>query len=108
MQELLIRAGTTVTIANNGQEALQVLEKKNFDAVLMDCQMPIMDGYEATRLIRTQKRFRDLPILALTANTMKGDKERVINAGMNDHIAKPVNPKTMFITIARWIRPNTK
>ena len=103
MRELLIRAGITVNIANNGEEALLLLEKMPFDGVLMDCQMPVMDGYDAARLIRKQKKFKNLPILALTANTMKGDKEKVIAAGMNDHIAKPISPNAMFTTMAKWI-----
>jgi len=71
----------------------------------MDCQMPEMDGYEATRLLRLQTRFQGLPIVAMTANVMAGDREKVIAAGMNDHIAKPINVEEMFTTLARWIRP---
>ncbi len=71
----------------------------------MDCQMPVMDGYTATREIRKNPAFHSLPIIALTANAMAGDKEKVLNAGMNDHIAKPLNLETMFGTMARWIHP---
>jgi len=63
----------------------------------------VMDGYEATRQIRKQEKFRYLPVIALTANAMKGDKEKALRAGMNDHIAKPVDPDAMFSTIAKWI-----
>lgn len=101
--ELLIDAGIGVEIAGNGQEALDMLEEGRFDIVLMDCMMPVMDGYEATRKIRLQNKFVDLPIIAMTANAMKGDREKVLEAGMNDHIAKPVDPAIMFSTMASWL-----
>jgi CheY-like chemotaxis protein len=82
-----------------------MVARERFDAVLMDCQMPIMDGYAATRHLRGDPRWRDLPIIAMTANAMVGDRERVLAAGMNDHIAKPINVVEMFGTLARWIRP---
>jgi len=104
--ELLTSNGIIVETANNGQEALDILARKNFDGVLMDCQMPVMDGYTATRRIREQEDFAKLPILAMTANTMAGDREKVLAAGMNDHIAKPINVQEMFATIARWISPS--
>jgi polar amino acid transport system substrate-binding protein len=69
----------------------------------MDCQMPVMDGFTATRKIREQDKFRDLPVLAMTANAMAGDRERCLDAGMNDHITKPINVDEMFGTMARWI-----
>ena len=103
--ELLVMSGITVETACDGQEALNMLAEESFDGVLMDCQMPVMDGYEATRKIRDQDRFSDLPILALTANTMKGDKEKVMAVGMNDHIAKPIKPDILFATMAKWIKP---
>lgn len=90
--------------SNNGQEAIDLLAKEDFDGVLMDLQMPVMDGYEATKRIRQFPRFSKLPILAMTANAMKGDREKVLAAGMNDHIAKPVDPDLMFVTMARWIK----
>jgi CheY-like chemotaxis protein len=71
----------------------------------MDCQMPVMDGYTATREIRKNERFKNIPIIAMTANAMAGDREKVINAGMNDHIAKPLNVGMMFSTMAKWIKP---
>ena len=76
-----------------------------FDGVLMDCQMPVMDGFTATRRIRENPRFASLPILAMTANAMAGDREKVLAVGMNDHIAKPINVAEMFNTIARWVTP---
>jgi len=104
--ELLEQAGIEVILANNGQEAVDILTKDpNFDGVLMDCQMPVMDGYAATRAIRLLPQFEKLPILAMTANAMAGDKEKVIEAGMWDHIAKPLNVGEMFATIAKWIKP---
>ncbi|MBF0255481.1 MAG: response regulator [Gammaproteobacteria bacterium] len=105
-QELLSQAGATLVLAQNGQEALDILQQDQaFDGVLMDCQMPVMDGYAATRAIRLQARFSKLPIIAMTANAMAGDKERVLAAGMNDHIAKPLNLNQMFATLSHWIRP---
>ena len=93
------------TLATNGQEALDMLEDQVFDGVLMDCQMPVMDGYEATQEIRKQEKYQDLPVLAMTANAMVGDREEVLAAGMNDHIAKPFNKEDLFITMAKWIQP---
>lgn len=104
--EVLTSNGLIVRIANNGQEALDILEKETFDGILMDCQMPVMDGYTATQEIRRINAFRDLPIIAMTANTMTGDKEKVLSVGMNDHIAKPINFNYMFKTMARWITPS--
>ncbi|MFL6698499.1 MAG: response regulator [Vitreoscilla sp.] len=102
---VLRRAGIEVALACDGQEALTLLERERFDGVLMDCQMPVMDGYEATRLLRLQPRFRELPVIAMTANALVGDRDKVLAAGMNDHIAKPIRIEEMFATLARWIRP---
>jgi len=104
--ELLVSNGITVEVANNGQEALDILDKESFDGVLMDCQMPVMDGYKATGRLREQERFHDLPILAMTANAMAGDREKAMSAGMNEHIAKPINVYDMFHTMAKWITPS--
>ena len=104
--ELLSQAGIEVVLANNGKEAVDILARDaHFDGVLMDCQMPVMDGYTATREIRKNPAFKELPIIAMTANAMAGDKEKVIEAGMWDHIAKPLNVGDMFNTIAKWIKP---
>ncbi len=106
--ELLANAGMTVVLANNGQEALDILgQGGHFDGVLMDCQMPVMDGYTATREIRKDPALQNLPIIAMTANAMAGDKEKVLQAGMCDHIAKPLNVGDMFATLAKWIKPGT-
>jgi len=103
--EVLGRAGIQVDVAGNGQEALEKIDCFHYDGVLMDCQMPIMDGFEATRRIRVDGRFAELPVIAMTANAMAGDRERCAAAGMNDHIAKPIDIDLMFLTLARWIKP---
>jgi signal transduction histidine kinase/DNA-binding response OmpR family regulator len=103
---LLEDKGIKTKLAENGQIALDMLSKEHFDGVLMDCQMPIMDGYTATQAIRKQAQFKDLPIIAMTANVMKSDREKAINSGMNDHIGKPINVAEMFSTMAQWIKVN--
>ncbi|MCG8616796.1 MAG: response regulator, partial [Desulfobacterales bacterium] len=102
-QELLTKAGLSVTIVTNGKAAIERLNSDTFDAVLMDLQMPEMDGYEATHAIRREPRFRDLPIIAMTANAMAGDREKCLEAGMNDHVAKPIDPSVLFSTLLKWI-----
>ena len=104
--EVLTMNGINVEVASNGMEALKLLDEQTFDGILMDCQMPIMDGYEATRKIREQDKFRELPVIAMTANVMKHDVEKCLEVGMNDHIAKPLDPDVMFLTMAKWIKPN--
>ena len=103
--DILSRAGLVVSVAGDGQEALDMIERQSFDAVLMDCQMPVLDGYAATRALRQRPALRDLPVIAMTANAMVGDREKVLAAGMNDHIAKPIKFDEMFATLARWVRP---
>jgi len=105
--ELLTTSGISVEVACNGQEALDLLAEQDFDGVLMDCQMPVMDGFTATRKIREQDKFCDLPVLAMTANAMVGDRELCLDAGMNDHITKPINVDDMFATMVRWITPSS-
>jgi|GEM_PF-1846042 len=105
--EILVSHGLFVETANDGREALELLDRESFDGVLMDCYMPVMDGYQATAAIRQQPRFRDLPILAVSANAMKDDYQKVIDAGMNQLIPKPINVSEMIITMARWIRPDS-
>ena len=106
--ELLTGADMRVTTAVNGKEALDLLEKQVFDGVIMDCQMPVMDGYTATRRIRQQAALAELPILAMTANAMPADRQRALDSGMNDHIAKPLDVPAMFVTLARWISPQAQ
>jgi len=101
--KLLNKHNIHVIVANNGEEALQCLESDIFDGILMDIQMPVMDGFEATARIRMDKRFIHLPIIAMSANNMVGDVEKAMDAGMNDYISKPVNIKKMFTTMAKWI-----
>ncbi|MBA5604876.1 response regulator [Duganella sp. FT3S] len=104
-QQILSDAGVRVDIASNGAMALAKIAVNGYDGVLMDCQMPVMDGYEATRKLREDVRFADLPVIAMTANAMMGDKERCLAAGMNDFIAKPIDVGQLFTTLARWIKP---
>ncbi len=101
--EILGQAGITVDIAGNGVQAIAALEEHTYDAVLMDIQMPVMDGYEATRRIRVDGRFKVLPIIAMTANAMSGDREKSLEAGMNDYVTKPINPGQMFATLVKWV-----
>ncbi|NGZ06855.1 MAG: response regulator [Magnetococcales bacterium] len=104
-RELLEEVGIMVTIAANGQEAIVTVQKESFDLVLMDVQMPVMDGYEASQVMRKDARFKSLPIIAMTANAMAGDREKCLAAGMNDHISKPIHPPTMLSTMARHVAP---
>jgi CheY-like chemotaxis protein len=98
-------AGIAVSVACDGREALQMLAQQRFDGVLMDCQMPVMDGYAATRALRREPQWRELPVIAMTANALVGDREKVLAAGMNDHVAKPIKVDELFATLARWIHP---
>jgi two-component system, sensor histidine kinase and response regulator len=100
----LRKLGYMADVANNGREALQAVKKGNYDVVLMDIQMPEMDGYEATRAIRRATRNGDhLPIIAMTANAMKGDREKCLEAGMDDYLSKPVNPKQLKEKLSAWL-----
>ena len=101
-RDLLENAHINVDIAANGKEALSMLDEK-YDGVLMDIQMPIMDGYETTRAMRQIKRFKKLPIIAMTANAMVGDQEKCLAAGMDAYISKPIKVMEMFSTMAQWI-----
>ncbi len=98
---LLEKHGHTVVVANDGREAVAALETRNFDLVLMDVQMPEMDGFEATAAIRAreQQTGTHIPIIAMTAHAMKGDRERCLEAGMDDYVAKPIRAKQLFETI---------
>jgi PAS domain S-box-containing protein len=101
--ELLEQAGFRIDIANHGQEAVEMLQHKAYDCVLMDVQMPVMDGFTATARLREDQRFTELPILAMTANATVEDREKALERGMNDHIAKPINPKLLFEALLKWI-----
>ncbi|MDD2367159.1 MAG: response regulator [Desulfuromonadaceae bacterium] len=106
--ELLLSAGLCVDIAVNGQDALERLSAKSFDLVLMDVQMPVMDGFEATRRIRSKPEFDHLPVIAVTAHAMSSDSERCFEAGMNDYISKPIDPEILFKMMIKWISPRTE
>ncbi|MCB1777304.1 MAG: response regulator, partial [Candidatus Competibacteraceae bacterium] len=109
--ELLEAAGAQIVVANNGQEAVAQLEAsledEPFHGVLMDLQMPEMDGFEATRRIRADARFVKLPIIAMTAHALVEERQRCLEAGMNDHIAKPIEPETLFHTLRHWFSSKT-
>ena len=98
------RLGYRADVAANGAEAVSILERVQYDALLMDCQMPEMDGYEATRLIRAaESTGRHVPIIAMTAAALAGDRERCLAAGMDDYISKPVKLHVVAALLERWI-----
>ncbi len=112
-QRLLERAGHAVTLANNGEEALEILDAGHFDLVLMDVQMPVMGGIEATQAIRAREArhswvmqgdWRPIPIIAMTAHAMQGDRRRCLEAGMDDYVSKPIDSRALFAAIARVVR----
>jgi CheY-like chemotaxis protein/HPt (histidine-containing phosphotransfer) domain-containing protein len=102
-KEILEGAGVVVRLAENGQQGVEAVSQGDFDAVLMDIQMPVMDGYAAAREIRKDPHFRDLPIIAMTAHAMAGDAEKSRAAGMNDHVTKPIDPEQLFKALQQWI-----
>ena len=99
-------SGIDVVIANNGKEVLDLLEHETFAAILMDVHMPELDGFQATQLIRTQTRFAKLPIIAVTAGVTEEERQKCLAVGMNDFIAKPIDPKLMLMTLKKYIRSN--
>ena len=105
---ILEGAGLVVKIANNGKEAVAAVHESQFDALLMDIQMPVMDGYEATRQIRKDAEFKNLPIIAMTAHAMKEDEERCLKAGMSDYISKPVNQDILFNVLWKALKNREK
>ena len=102
---LLHEAGLVVDTAENGQIAVERVRTHAYDLVLMDMQMPVMDGIDATIEIREQPAFARLPIIAMTANALDEDRERCLAAGMNDHLAKPIEPEVLWTKLSRWLRP---
>ena len=102
---LLRRAGYESMACGNGREALELTARMSFDLILMDCQMPIMDGFEATERIRERecRTGTRTPIVAMTANAMQGDRERCLEAGMDDYLTKPVVPKKLYEVLAHWL-----
>lgn len=103
--ELLSHAGLDIDYAENGREAIKAVQNKVFDLVLMDVQMPVMDGYEAARAIRSHERFSTLPIVAMTAHALESDREKCMQAGMVDHITKPIEPEALYDILLKWIAP---
>jgi two-component system sensor histidine kinase/response regulator len=103
--EILSSAGAWVEIANNGQEAIDAVAAKPYDLVLMDLQMPVMGGYEATKFIRIDRKNQNLPIIAMTAHAMQGVEAECKAAGMNDYVSKPIDPRNLFATILKWVKP---
>lgn len=101
--EILSAAGASVVCAGNGREAIEILKHEEFNLVLMDIQMPEMDGFEATRVIRSNPKYDRLPIIAMTAHALDGDSARCLEAGMNDYTPKPISPEDLFRTLSRWL-----
>jgi two-component system sensor histidine kinase/response regulator len=105
--ELLQGVGVEVAVAHNGQEAVEQVQAGRFDLVLMDMQMPVMDGLTATRILRRNEALSGLPIIAMTANAMASDREACLAAGMNDHLAKPIEPEHLFASLLHWLAGRT-
>jgi two-component system sensor histidine kinase/response regulator len=107
--ELLGSAGASVRVANHGGEAVRILtegeQPPSFDIVFMDLQMPEMDGFTATRLLRSRPQLQGLPIIAMTAHALVEERQRCLEAGMNDHVSKPIEPDALFATLRKWARP---
>jgi PAS domain S-box-containing protein len=101
--ELLQSAGYLVDIANDGQEAIDMISKNTYGAVLMDIQMPVLDGLAATRLLRATGKYNDLPIIAMSAHAMAGDREKSLEHGMNEHITKPIDPDVLYETLKKFL-----
>ena len=104
-RELLTEAGFVVDIAEDGRKSLEMITKRPYDVVLMDMQMPVMDGVTATVEIRKQEAFQNIPIIAMTANVMAADVQKCSDAGMNDHFGKPIDPDELFGKLVKWIKP---
>ncbi|NEQ43551.1 MAG: response regulator [Leptolyngbya sp. SIOISBB] len=105
---LLTRAGAITTLAQNGQEAYDSFQQATFDVVLMDCQMPLMDGFEATHLIRALPEGKQVPIIAMTASAMVGDRQTCLAAGMNDYLSKPMLKEDLYAVIQKWTEHSAK
>ena len=105
-EAMLKKLGYEVRIAANGQEAADAVTAGSFDVILMDCQMPVLDGYAATRAIRAREsadHIPRMPIIAITANAMPGDREKCIEAGMDDYLSKPLGMDDLASTLERWV-----
>jgi len=106
-EEILARAGIKVFVAGSALAAIKIVETKPLDLILMDLQMPDMDGFQATHIIRDRLQQKNLPIIAMTAHAMTGDRERCLEAGMNEHLAKPVDPDALYTTLDHWLTRTT-
>jgi len=104
--QLLEAFGVTIEIADNGQEALELAKMHHYDLILMDVQMPVMDGLQATIAIRQLPGCQTVPIIAMTANAYAEDRQRCLNAGMNDHLSKPVSPELLYGMLVNWLEPD--
>lgn len=102
-REILEDAGVKVSIATNGKEALEMIKASSYSAVLMDIQMPVMDGLQAVKFIREDDKLQSLPVIAMTAHALVGDREKSLLAGMNDHITKPIDPDTLIAVLSKWL-----
>jgi PAS domain S-box-containing protein len=111
-KEILEGAGLIVSLADDGQQAVDLVRENQYDAVLMDIQMPVMDGYAATKAIRKweggRRNKNKIPIIAMTAHAMAGDEDKSLQAGMNGHVTKPIDPDQLFSTLQKWIQPADK
>ncbi len=101
--DILNESGMLVTVAENGKQALEAMSRQEFDLVLMDCQMPVMDGYEATEQIRKDPQYEKLPIIAMTANAIEGERDKCFTAGMNDYVSKPIDIESFLQTLCLWM-----
>ncbi|MGL1861293.1 MAG: response regulator [Pseudodesulfovibrio sp.] len=102
-REILEGADVVVSIAGNGQKAVEMVKANTYDAVLMDIQMPVMDGFEAVKTIRSDEKLQSIPIIAMTAHALVGDKEKSLLAGMNDHVTKPIDPDALMDALSKWL-----
>ena len=108
MKKVLERKGIDCVISNNGKEALCAYKSDDFDLVFMDCQMPVMDGYEATRSIRRlEKKLKHTPIIAMTAHAFSGDREKCLDCGMDDYLSKPIEVSDIYRVIENYSKKSS-
>lgn len=103
VRDVLEQAGYTVDVVENGAQVLEAVARARYDLVLLDCQMPVMDGFAAVRLLRANPATADLKVVAMTANAMRGDREDCLAAGMDDHMAKPFSPPELVARVSSWL-----
>ncbi|MDQ7094325.1 response regulator [Desulfosporosinus sp. PR] len=109
MEKIAIKKGWEVLLAENGKVAIDIYQKREIEVIIMDCQMPILDGFKATGTIRQLESNSStrIPIIALTANTLEGDREKCLNAGMDDYLTKPIETKEFYAIVEKWAEGNT-